>query len=567
MADALGDEALGNEAAGWSRRRGHCDICHATDVEVSRCMSSGKVYCRNNRECKRAAGVNVNGTGEGAKKRPRGGGDSGSGVGGGGGGGSASGNAAGVTYDLELFDVYQIVGHRLHDADGLHYLDARRGERLERGSYDVEFYVRGIFKRAPADPGLTDTLWRPQREIQTLARRDAATHERITQLIIDYRAEMAMSYNALYEEEAEDEAPVGANAAVAAGAAATGEAAATDAFDGAAVAAAAAASGAAPHDELVRRMSQHIAAQGCSLSSIYNTFTNVSGSEFSIWLRHDSVNERRISASKEAAIDVQAAAYLDAAAAAAALLPAAAPTPAPAPPPTAAAPPEESPELPASHQADRCPVCLEGISTWQCARCRQFAHHACIATHAEAVRRKECTCPLDYCTCKRVPSCPVCREPLPMEEGGVRCCGTPGCVLPDNHDGACSTEAASRTRTRSGVVPLAGRSADEGGDHGGRAVAGSALGAGRPQEECEALARRECAGLQKAASADFVRAAPPRAHSERSAAVSLQPGTHAHPPSRAARTGLHAQADGPLRRLLDGRDAQRRARAEDGGVQ
>ena len=146
-------------------------------------------------------------------------------------------------------------------------------------------------------------------------------------------------------------------------------------------------------------------------------------------------------AAAEAAIDVQAAAYLDAAAAAAALLPAAAPTPAPAPPPTAAEPPEESPALPASHQADRCPVCLEGISTWQCAR------------------------------------------------------------------------------------------------------------------------------LQKAASADFVRAAPPRAHSERSAAVSLQPGTHAHSPSRAARTGLHAQADGPLRRLLDGRDAQRRARAEDGGVQ
>ena len=59
--------------------------------------------------------MNVNGTGEGAKKRPRGGGDSGSGVGGGGGGGSASDNAAGVTYDLELFEVYQIVGHRLHD--------------------------------------------------------------------------------------------------------------------------------------------------------------------------------------------------------------------------------------------------------------------------------------------------------------------------------------------------------------------------------------------------------------------------------------------------------------------
>ena len=82
----------------------------------------------------------------------------------------------------------------------------------------------------------------------------------------------------------------------------------------------------------------------------------------------------------------------------------------------------------------------------------------------------------------------------------MRCCGTPGCGLPDNHDGACSPEAASRTRTRSGVVALAVGSADEGGDHGGRAVAGSALGAGRPQEEREALARRECARRREEAA-------------------------------------------------------------------
>jgi hypothetical protein len=137
--------------------------------------------------------------------------------------------------------------------------------------------------------------------------------------------------------------------------------------------------------------------------------------------------------------------------------------------PRAVPPPAEPPAPPASHQADRCPVCLEGISTWQCVRCRRFVHRACIVTHAEAVRRKECTCPLDYCTCKQVPSCPVCREPLPREVGGVRCCGTPGCVLPDHHDGACSPEAASRTRTRSGVVALTGGSADEGGDHDGLA--------------------------------------------------------------------------------------------------
>ena len=117
----------------------------------------------------------------------------------------------------------------------------------------------------------------------------------------------------------------------------------------------------------------------------------------------------------------------------------------------------ESPPPCASKGGDICVICLSrpaSASPWRCTRCIACAHVSCIAQHAESVTDSTCTCTLPgYCMCKRVPTCPGCCEPLPIEMGGVQTCRTPGCTLPIFHAGACMTDTSvQRASTRSGIV-------------------------------------------------------------------------------------------------------------------
>jgi len=92
-----------------------------------------------------------------------------------------------------------------------------------------------------------------------------------------------------------------------------------------------------------------------------------------------------------------------------------------------------------------CSICLEEevyeLQLWQCGLCAKFSHIACLKEHVRKVVQKKCSCPLDYCTCRRVPKCPDCRHPLPRELGHRReTCHTPGCSLPIWHDGHCESQ-------------------------------------------------------------------------------------------------------------------------------
>ena len=92
---------------------------------------------------------------------------------------------------------------------------------------------------------------------------------------------------------------------------------------------------------------------------------------------------------------------------------------------------------------DTCLVCLESehfrSKLWPCEACAQYCiHRTCLQALLDTAKRARCECPLDLCTCDRLPSCPNCREPLPYQLTGRKQCATPGCTLPDFHDGECS---------------------------------------------------------------------------------------------------------------------------------
>ena len=151
---------------------GTCGVCFQPNVLTSTCEATGMEYCRDVYACRKGAGVNVKGTGTGTKKRKRqckDSDDEGSG-----------GGVPSVEAHLVLHRPDQIIGHRLFNAEPLHYLNPRRGEPLHESTYEIEFYVRGIFKRSASDPGLLDTLWRPQHELANWALHDEYTTRRVT---------------------------------------------------------------------------------------------------------------------------------------------------------------------------------------------------------------------------------------------------------------------------------------------------------------------------------------------------------------------------------------------------
>ena len=169
---------------------GTCSVCSKTDVLTSTCESTGQEYCRDVYSCRKGAGVNVKGTGTGAKKRKRqrkDGGDE-----------SSGGGVPSLEARLVLNRPDQIIGHRLFNSEALLYLDPRRGEPLLESNHEIEFYVRGVYKRSPSDPGLVDTLWRPQRELAEWAQRGLPADEnfqRVVQLAKDYQQAMAAAFN------------------------------------------------------------------------------------------------------------------------------------------------------------------------------------------------------------------------------------------------------------------------------------------------------------------------------------------------------------------------------------
>ena len=93
----------------------------------------------------------------------------------------------------------EIIGHRLFNSEALLYLDPRRGEPLLESNHEIEFYVRGVYKRSPSDPGLVDTLWRSQRELAEWAQRglpaDEENFDRVVQLAKAYHQAMAAAFN------------------------------------------------------------------------------------------------------------------------------------------------------------------------------------------------------------------------------------------------------------------------------------------------------------------------------------------------------------------------------------
>lgn len=137
------------------RRLGTCDLCAATDVEVSVAVGTGKTYCRGVRDCKRRAGVNVDGTGLGPKRKRKLG------------AAAADGEPtvcsvvacelAPAEAPCELVKVEQVIGAQLIGA--LPVFDAARREPLTPMRHDIELRVRGWFRATPTDMGVADTRW------------------------------------------------------------------------------------------------------------------------------------------------------------------------------------------------------------------------------------------------------------------------------------------------------------------------------------------------------------------------------------------------------------------------
>jgi hypothetical protein len=92
-----------------------------------------------------------------------------------------------------------------------------------------------------------------------------------------------------------------------------------------------------------------------------------------------------------------------------------------------------------------CSICLKEevfeLQLFQCGRCGNYGHVSCVKEWIRSVISASCECPLDLCSCKRVPSCPSCREPLPRELGHRReVCRTPGCIRLIWHAGHCDSQ-------------------------------------------------------------------------------------------------------------------------------
>jgi hypothetical protein len=269
------------------------------------------------------------------------------------------GASAAMAMPLELVEVFGIVGHRLFDSDSFRNQMMSDGndfplrEELTQANYRIEIQVRGRFRAVgrAADPGKVDTRWVLQSELVSKVSGGIAFElaDWYVRTVID---SLGLAYGVAPEQHQPPRppaaptavaptvatptaaAPIAAAPAVAAPAVAAPAAAAPTAahegFMGAGVMEAAAVTNAAQHDALVTALAAHIETKRCTLSSIYNTFVGnqcASPSEFSIWLRRDSISARRISARKAAQIDEGVAAFLQAAAAAAAAAPAAAPAP------------------------------------------------------------------------------------------------------------------------------------------------------------------------------------------------------------------------------------------------
>ena len=170
---------------------GTCGVCLQTNVLTSTCEATGTEYCRDVYACRKGAGVKVQGTGTGAKKRKRHRKDSGD--------ESSGGGVPSLEAQLVLHRPDEIIGHRLFNAEALHYLDPRRGEPLLKSNHEIQFYVRGVYKRSPSDPGLLDTLWRPQRELAEWAQRglpaDEDNYDRVVQMANAYRVAMSAAFN------------------------------------------------------------------------------------------------------------------------------------------------------------------------------------------------------------------------------------------------------------------------------------------------------------------------------------------------------------------------------------
>ena len=93
----------------------------------------------------------------------------------------------------------------------------------------------------------------------------------------------------------------------------------------------------------------------------------------------------------------------------------------------------------------RCLICLQdevlSLQLFRCGRCGHYGHVSCLKEWVRSVVGAKCGCPLDLCSCKRVPSCPSCREPLPRHLGHNRePCRSPGCNRPIWHAGPCESQ-------------------------------------------------------------------------------------------------------------------------------
>ena len=93
---------------------------------------------------------------------------------------------------FELLEIFDIVGHRLFDADGVRCRMAIDGdvalrEELMLENYRIELLVRGRFRIAAraADPGKIDTRWVPQSEIVSKFS-DRAGYDMVARLVDGY---------------------------------------------------------------------------------------------------------------------------------------------------------------------------------------------------------------------------------------------------------------------------------------------------------------------------------------------------------------------------------------------
>ena len=117
---------------------GTCGVCFKSNVLTSTCDATGTEYCRDVYSCRKGAGVNVKGTGTCAKKRKRQRED--------GDNESSGGGVPTLEARLVLDRPDEIIGHRLFNSEALPYFDPRRGEPLLESKYEIEFYVRGVYK-------------------------------------------------------------------------------------------------------------------------------------------------------------------------------------------------------------------------------------------------------------------------------------------------------------------------------------------------------------------------------------------------------------------------------------